>query len=202
VSLRIYVEGGGDRTVTSALCRRAFSEFFKKIVPEGRRPKVIACGSRNDTFDDFRIALLKHPEAVVLLLVDAEGPVHEGSSVWAHLKSRDRWEQPTRATDENAHLMVQCMEAWILADERTLKDYFGQGFSTSALPRRPDIEQIQKAEVFQALKDATRHVKTKGEYHKTRHGFDLMTRIDPEKVRRASPHAERLCMVLLRETAC
>ena len=31
------------------------------------------------------------------------------------------------ATDEQAHLMVQCMEAWFLADRETLAAVFGRG---------------------------------------------------------------------------
>jgi hypothetical protein len=32
---------------------------------------------------------------------------------------------------------------------------------------------------------------TKGEYHKTRHGFALLALIDPTKVEKGSPHAKQ-----------
>ena len=97
--------------------------------------------------------------------------------------------------------MVQVMEAWFLADRQALADYYGQGFLAGSLPGQPKIELISKPDVFSALQHASKNTKTKGEYHKTRHGFDLLELIDPNRVRAASVHAERLLMVLQRETA-
>ncbi len=97
--------------------------------------------------------------------------------------------------------MVQVMESWFLADRRVLADYYGQGFTAGSLPGQPNIELISKQDVFRALKQASKNTKTKGEYHKTKHGFDLLELIDPNLVRAASGHAERLVIVLQRETA-
>jgi len=195
VSVRIYVEGGGDQRATLAKCREGFAEFFKKALPDGPQPRIIACGSRNATLYAFKTALPTHPEAFVLLLVDAEAPVI-ADSPWTHLQQRDGWTTPAGATDEQAHLMVQCMEAWFLADRTALAKYYGQGFQESALPKRAEVEHIAKSDIEAGLKRATRATRSKGEYHKTRHGFDLLARIDAEPVRRASPFAERLCAVL------
>jgi hypothetical protein len=41
--------------------------------------------------------------------------------------------------------MVQCMEAWFLADEGALAGFFGDGFNRGALPRRPDVENVSSA---------------------------------------------------------
>ena len=196
MSIRIYVEGGGHTEETRTRCRQRFAEFLKKAISTERQPKVIACRSRNATFDTFKIALDQHQNVFIILLVDSEGPVASGSSPWAHLKTRDGWDQPTGVTDGQAHLMVQCMEAWFLADKDTLADYYGEGFNRNALPGRQDIEQIAKADVEKALENATRNTRTQGQYHKTRHGFELLSRMDPAKVRRASEHANRLCETL------
>ena len=40
--------------------------------------------------------------------------------------------------------MVQCMEAWFLADKDSLAAYYGNNFKQNALPARPDIENIAK----------------------------------------------------------
>lgn len=197
MSVRVYVEGGGiGNRHTLARCRQGFREFFGKFVPGGHQLKVVACGDRNITFDRFRTAISKYQDALVVLLVDSEEPVAQGVSPWKHLKTVDKWDQPTGATDDQAHLMVQCMEAWFLADKEAIADYYGQGFYRNALSNQPDIEQIPKADVVKALENATRNTRTKGQYHKTKHGFELLTRIDPAKVRRASKHANRLCETL------
>lgn len=118
---------------------------------------------------------------------------------WTHLKTRDGWDRPDGATDDQAHLMVQCMEAWFLADKAALADFYGQGFHANALPGQPDVEQLLKSDIFKALTSATKATKTKGEYHRTRHGFMLLAHIDHNKVCRASRHAERLAKVLLEQ---
>jgi hypothetical protein len=80
---------------------------------------------------------------------------------------------------DQAHLMVQAMESWFLADQQALADYYGQGFLRNSLPGQPDIEQIAKEEVFRVLRHASRHTQ-KGEYHKTRHGFELLEENRPQ----------------------
>ena len=198
MSVRIYVEGGFQGS-TKSDCRAAFRRFFEKaILP--RSFCVIASGSRNDAFEDFREALKHHPGDYIILLVDSEGPVTVAP--WQHLKNRtgDNWGRPAKASDDQAHLMVQVMESWFLADKHVLTDYYGQGFLPSSLPGQANIELIPKQDIFNSLKDASRKTR-KGEYHKTRHGFDILASIDPVRVRAASYHMNRLLAVLERETA-
>ena len=92
--------------------------------------------------------------------------------------------------------MVQIMEAWFLADRQALAKYFGAGFNPSALPGNEAVEEVSKADLERGLKDATRNCQTKGEYHKGRHSFDILGRIDPSKVTRASPYANRFVEAL------
>lgn len=91
--------------------------------------------------------------------------------------------------------MVQVMESWFLADRVALSKYYGQGFLSNSLPGQPNIELIPKQRVFDALEHATRPTQ-KREYHKTRHGFDLLELIDPALVGAASVHARDLFSVL------
>jgi hypothetical protein len=89
--------------------------------------------------------------------------------------------------------MVQAMEAWFFADRVSLAAYYGQGFRLNALPGdEHHIEAIPKDDLVPSLESASRDTKTKGQYHKTRHGFALLARIDPAKVEAGSPHAEAL----------
>jgi hypothetical protein len=194
--MRIYVEGGGDQRANLARCREGFAEFFRKVLPSGHLPRVIACGGRNAVLDHFKIDLETCREGFVAMLVDSEGPVEKAGACWEHLLARDNWPKPPGAGDDQAHLMVQCMESWFLADKQTLSGFYGQGFLTGSLPRRANIEEIPKDDVSRSLQHATRNTKTKGEYHKTRHGFELLSLIDPAKVAKASAHAKRLVKVV------
>jgi hypothetical protein len=173
-------------------CRAAFSKYFQKVAPAGALPRIVVSGSRQEALDDFAKGLSDTKYDRVLLLVDAEQGVADGDDAWSHLQRRDSWVRPHGARDDSAHLMVQCMESWFMADKEYLSTYFGQGFNADALPARREIELIPKNDVYAGLENATRGTKTKGEYHKTRHGFDILSGIDPEKVGRASPFAGQL----------
>ena len=193
MTVKIYVEGGGDGRELRARCRRGFSSFFGKAGLVGRMPKVVACGGRQRAYDKFRAALVARNErGFTVLLVDSEDPIAEGSGPWLHLMNRDTWAAPESATDDNAHLMTQCMEAWFLADRDGLEAFFGRGFNRNALPGNRNIEEVAKADVLDGLRNATRQCQPKGEYGKGRHSFEILSEIDPSKVRAASPHAQRL----------
>lgn len=186
--VKIYVEGGGDNEALRTECRKGFSKFIEKAGFKEKMPRVVACGSRKDAYDSFLTAIeTAKGDEFALLLVDSEAPVE--LSVWQHLTKRDGWQQPNGASSEQGHLMVQCMESWFLADRTSLEQFFGQGFKSGSLPKNPQIEDIPKNDVAISLKQASRDTKTKGEYHKGKHSFDILGRLDPEKVQKASKHA-------------
>jgi hypothetical protein len=194
VRVRLYVEGGGnDNPLLKRACREGFSKFLARAGLEKRMPRIVACGSRDDAFDSFRTACDQGLPAI--LLVDAE-EILRSESPTKHLQARDSWKFSQQIADEQVHLMVQCMENWFLADTTTLSEFYGQGFQTSALPKAPLVESIAKQDVFAALEQATRHTKTKKSYSKGGHSFAILARIDPNKVRKAAPHVERLLTYL------
>jgi hypothetical protein len=188
VSTKIYVEGGGNQKRTITACRAAFHKYFEKIVPAGRQPRIVVCGSRQKAYEDFVKGVSDPKYDRVLLLVDAEEHVATGDNGWEHLQKRDSWAKPNGAEEDSAHLMVQCMESWFIADKDSLRAFYGQGFNPNALPARAEIELIPKRDVSAGLENATQ----KGTYHKTRHGFDILTAIDPRRVGNVSPFADRL----------
>lgn len=87
------------------------------------------------------------------------------------------------------------MEAWFLADKTMLADYYGDGFRQSALPANPKVEEIPKKDIFQGLEQATAKTRKRA-YHKTRHGFEILERLDPQAVQERSPFAAALFSVL------
>lgn len=191
MSTTIFVEGGGNSEITLRSCRKGFVEYFSKIIDTRRkRLKVIACGGRDRAFDDF-IAAIENCKLGdrCILLVDAEAPVTAVDAI-EHLKERDHWTFPDDLNGHRVYLMAQAMEAWFLADREAMSAFYDGGFRPGSLPGRPDrIEDVFKADLEPRLKQATRDTRTKGEYHKTRHGFELLGLIDPNKVEKASAQA-------------
>lgn len=198
--VKLYVEGGGDSNTLKTACRAGFSEFLSKAGLKGKMPRIVACGTRQNAYESFCTAINSGEEA--LLLVDSESFVAasyqqeepEKWKPWGHLQNRqgDQWDKPANASEEDCHLMVQCMEAWFLADRKTIKDFFGQGFNTNALPaEKKQIENVVKDQIYQILTKATRNCKTKAGYSKGEHSFKLLARISPDQVTAACPWAKR-----------
>ena len=197
VELHLYVEGGGDLKLLRTACRRGFAEFLGRAGLRGRMPRIVACGGRRQAYEDFCTALRQGRHGA-MLLVDSEDPVTAPSS-WTHLLRRpaDAWPTPPAATDDDCHLMVQCMESWFLADRDALAAFFGQGYNDRALPSaRNPIEAMAKSAVYQGLAAATKDCKTKTSYGKGEHSFLLLSLIDPSKVKAASPSADRFVTAL------
>jgi hypothetical protein len=196
--IRIYVEGGGKGSDSRAAVRTGFAGFLeplRKIARErGIRWDIVACGSRRIAFEKFKTALDTHPNAYNVLLVDSEADVSK--SPWSHLQNRDGWEL-SGAMDEQCHLMVQMVEAWLIADPERLAEYYGSGFRANALPARKDVEAIEKKDLDSGLERATQKTQ-KGRYHKIQHGPALLARIRPEVVRRRAKHCDRLFVTLER----
>lgn len=201
VSVTLYVEGGGHRQLDAEL-RRAFQTFLT-AAGVNQRPKVIASGSRQSAYWDFRHAHERGEK--VCLLVDAEAAVAatdaEGQASqwrpWDHLQQRDGWERPDGATDLQCHLMVECMENWFLADPALLADYFGNGFHPRGLPKQgANVEALGKSQVQQGLLAATRECTPKGEYSKGAHSFKLLALLDPAKLLPLAPWALRFVQAM------
>jgi hypothetical protein len=128
VNVKIYVEGGGDSKEQHARCREGFSKLIEKAGFRGRMPRIIAGGGRESTYDRFKTATAAGAQAAYpMLLVDSEDPVPEEETVpdsalaWVHLKSRDNWDRPAGVKNDQAQLMVTCMETWIMVDREALR---------------------------------------------------------------------------------
>ena len=190
--IAIYMEGGGDGKDGKAALRQGMDVFLAPLKEAVRakswRWKLVCCGGRNAAFSGFKNAVQNQDDAIIALLVDAEAAVTDQPR--AHLRARDGWVIDF-AADDAVHLMVQTMEAWIVADPEALAAYYGQEFNRNALPKPPNIETVGKADIAKALEQATRRTQ-KGAYHKIRHASDLLTRIDREKVKLRCPNCVRM----------
>lgn len=189
VTAKLYIEGGGDSREQSIRFREAWNGFFASAGVEART-QIVRGGGRKQTFDRFVTATRRRaPSVIPLLLVDSEEGV-SSHSVWQHLCSRDRWNKPAGARDDQAFLMVQAMETWFLADVVALRRYFGARLRQSALKQWPRLEDLSKGTVMEALRRAT--AACAKPYAKGRTSFELLATVDPARVEAACPHAKAL----------
>ena len=199
--VEIFVEGGSPGLGRKNL-RKAFSEFFKRAGVKVK-PSVTPCGGRDDTLDDYMIAVGKGTDA--WLLVDSESPVHESCRVdsddveswlpWRHLASPagGGWTKPKNVEEIHCHLMVQFMEYWFVADPDALEEYYDdtRGFRKNALSKASNIEDVDQDTLMDGLENATRGTK-KGPYDKGRDSHAILKLVDPDKIAARSPWVDRL----------
>lgn len=175
-------------------CREGFSKLLDQVVP-GRKPRLIACGSRHSTFDDFRTA---HSQAkdgeFVAMWVDSEDPLANLDATWHHLQARDGWKAPVGATDEQVLFMTTCMETMIAADRPALREHYGAKLQENALPSLHQIEARNRHEVQDALAHATRHCKN--QYLKGRGSFEALSKLNANTLKQHLPSFERATRIL------
>ena len=186
--VKLIIEGGGYPELDSEL-RKTFNILLKKsgISP---LPRIIAGHDRTKAYDRFKTLMQNHEKAI--LLIDSEKAIRANyqDRPWDFLKSFEQWDWVSGLKDEDCHLMVQCMEAWFLADKKCLTDYYGAKFNVNRLPSSP-IEGISKDQFQSILSHAASQCKSKNKYDKGRDSFKILLLVDPDKVRAKSPWAER-----------
>lgn len=199
--IAVYVEGGGDTAGQKAELRQGFDALFarekSKAAEKSGSLRFICCGGRREAYEAFMYAVAVKPHLVNALLVDSETsiapiPADHGQDAQVRLNHLSQ----TRATDsrgqgdgwqftgvppERIHLMVQCMEAWIVSDPDALEGFYKQEFRRARLPARNNLEDEPKIDVYAKLGAATANTQ-KGQYAKIRHASKILLLIDPEKV--------------------
>ena len=192
MSCTIFVEGGGKSKDLRPRCRDGFAQFLEPLSRAGRRPKIVACGTRADAFKRLRIALDSQSPGSYLLLVDSEAVVSAKGSVWTHVGERegDNWQRPVMATEDQLHFMAVCMESWLLAAPESLANFYGQNFRKGSLPKATDLESIDKGTILRALRLATCGT-SKGEYSKGKVSFAALAAVDVSVVRKRMSFCNR-----------
>jgi hypothetical protein len=201
MEIKLYVEGGGKGSHKRATIKlqQGFDAFFAelKVAAQNKKIsfKIIPAGNTQSTYDDFIFSVANSPQSFNLLLVDSDAALDENESARDFLQKKyKKWKLKT-VKDEQCHLMVQIMESWFIADIDALKEFYGQEFKTSAVPKNKNVEAIGKEKIESSLKTATAKTQKK-EYHKIEHGSKLLETISSQKVREAAPHCDRLFQII------
>ena len=195
VKRTIYLEGGGDAKDLHARCREGFRKLLEACGFRGRMPRLVACGGRGTTFDDFRTEhLRKAANDFVAMLIDSEDPMDDINAAWDHLRLRDGWNQPAGATDDQVLLMTTCMETWIVADRATLDDHYGNCLQQGALPALNDLESRSRQDVQQQLSHATRNCARR--YAKGSDSFVILGKLLPDNLEMHLPSFRRVRQIL------
>jgi hypothetical protein len=194
----LYVEGGGDHnTILMNDCRRAFNKLFQDA-GISQKPTVRPKGGREQAFKAFR---KEHAIGAnhTWLLVDAEESAPalkpgEAADPWAHVKTRDQWDRPSGAADEQLHLMNVTMETWLLCDREALLKHFKGRLKIAKLPPDdPSLEAKPKETINKAL-DAAITRQSKEKNNKGQDSFNAPQHVKALKLRRTLFWADRFLL--------
>ena len=179
MSAHLYIEGAESKG-DQVRCREAFRTLIGKLgFAAGKRmPRLSACGGRNSAFENFKTAHAQRQQGdYIAMLVDSEDPVGDTEKTWAHLKSRDNWDKPAGAIDEQVLFMTTCMESWIVADRETLNKHYGHKLQETALPPTNNLESRGRSDVHDKLEHATRECSNA--YKKGKRSFLVIGELNP-----------------------
>lgn len=188
---RLYVEGGPKGTHADGLRRlkNSFKQHLMRLDPKLRSLDVSPCGSTDETIRDYAHAVREcESKCTPALLVDSDAPVL--GSPAEHLGQKLNSAKVPVIARQNLFLMVQCMEAWLVTDRLALEKCYGSSMAVQ-FPPNPDIEAVQKKDIFAALDSAARGTPTR-RYHKVRDGARILAELRPESVAARSKHARAL----------
>jgi hypothetical protein len=201
VSATLYIEGGArgaDSKELQIRCRAGFRRLLEKSGFVGRMPGLNACGGRDDTFGDFRIAHRnKAAGDYVAMLIDSEEPMADIEDAWKHLQNVEtvtKWKKPTGATDDQVLFMTTCMETWVVADREALQSHYGGKLHVSALPPIVQLEARGRHDIQEKLVHATRNCTNA--YEKGKRSFEVLAKLTPAVLEEHLPSFVRTRRIL------
>jgi hypothetical protein len=194
VSAILYLEGGGDSKELHTRCREGFRRLLEHCSFQGRMPRLVACGGRDATFDDFVFAHTSGKGQFVALWIDSEDALSDLERTWAHLNARDGWAQPSGANDDQVLFMTTCMETWLVTDRPALKEHYGSKLKDSALPALSDMERRLRHDVQDSLTRATQDCSNA--YAKGKRSFEVLAKLTPATLEKHLPSFVRVRQIL------
>jgi hypothetical protein len=167
-----------------------------------KSPAITACGGRGRAYDKFKTFAAVSHSGYAILLVDSEELIDnlneatDSDTAWKHLKICDGWERPSDAANDQAQLMVTCMETWIMADHQAIIGFFGQRLQKTALLPPQNLEARTKQEVQDRLHHATRNCGKDRVYAKGKKSFQILGELNPDTLKEHLPHFRRFIATL------
>ncbi len=195
----IYVEGGASGPHSKNLtirCQQAFHSLLDSMGFKGRKPRLKACGGRGSVYEDFCVAH-KAGGGYVAMWIDSEEPMADLEKAWEHLAqvaTVAAWNKPDGASDDQVLFMTTCMETWIVADRRALRDHYRRELNENPLPALAEIEARSRRSIQDALESATRNCRNA--YAKGKRSFEILEKVKPDVLKRHLPSFARVVRIL------
>lgn len=191
---RVVIHFEGDVRLKPGF-RKLFERHANRARGNRIRFDLISGGPNAETVKDFLRSCRQNPSDLNVLLIDSESPAPSAADAIQALRSRGYWDANAAVDDGQINFMVQAMEAWFIADRRTLTSHFGNRFSADGLPSPRNAETMSPKDLTDSINQALRAAggqRIRRKYDKARDGAQLLTLLDEASVRRNCPSFRRL----------
>ncbi len=170
----LFIEG--EPNSPNGDLRAGFSKLLSQKL-EGKLPKIIigggfSQGGKSQTIQKYKTNKLQCDFS--LLLVDLDKPETE--------REKDLELEGLVQNKADVFYMIQEMESWFLSQPEILDNFYGlDNFKKKVSEKLPKKKAAEIEHPDEELKRITKNSK-KGEYHKIKHGVELLKLIDANKL--------------------
>lgn len=194
----LYLEGGAKGSKDLNIrCQAAFHKLLERMGFAGRKPRLVACGGRDQVYKRFVAQHSSGEAAYVALWIDSEEPMAHLEEAWNHLQTVatvGQWARPEGAEDDQVLFMTTCMETWIVADHPVLTEHYGSRLQKTALPSLVNLENRGRHEVQDQLQHATRNCPNA--FEKGKRSFEVLAKLTPATLAAHLPSFVRVQRIL------
>lgn len=179
VKVILFIEG--ESNTPNGDLRQGFSKLLEQKL-KGKLPKIILGDGKTKAIDKFKNNQLKGD--LFLLLIDLDKPKKE--------KEADLLENKLVAQKDNVFYMIQEMESWFLSQPEILDTFYGIDNQRKKVSEKmPEKKASDFVNPDEKLIELTKNTK-KGEYHKIRHGVELLKLLDATQLEKDFPDFKNL----------
>lgn len=166
----LFIEGAKD--TTNGDLRQGFGILLEKKL-KGKMPRIIMGEGKNNTIDKFKSRNNSY------VLCDLDAPENE--------RQNDIKKNNLSSQSDFVFYMIQEMEAWFLSQPDSLNEFYNYDFDNK-IPKKHASEFSEPDKFLQNITKETK----KGTYHKIKHGYLLLQKLDADKLCKDFPDFQNL----------
>ncbi len=181
MALKILLFVEGESNSPNGDLRQGLSKLLEQKI-KGKLPRIILGNGKMQTIDKFKNNRLLTD--LSLLLIDLDKPETEIEN--------DLIDNNLLNQKDCVFYMIQEMENWFLSQPEILDKFYGKDENnkliSQKLPKKK-AHEIEKPD--EKLQEISKNTK-RGEYHKIKHGIELLKLLDASKLEDDVPEFKRL----------
>ncbi len=161
----------GESKTDNGNLREGFSKLLEQVLGNQNKPRIIMGNGKGQAIDLF-LNTLTYQSEKSCLLIDLDGIENQ--------KEDDLKKNDLEKRKSTVFYMIQEMESWFFSQPEIIDQYYGCTVATKYKNKDPKSINSPDQELMEIARKAGH--KTRREYHKVRHGLELLLLLDAKKL--------------------